>query len=108
MADLYISTSNYEGLSFAILEALSLHKPVLLSDCVGNRNIVRSGLNGDYFKNASEAILKIMHYGNNQDMLPIMGQFSRQICANEFDSSQNFAVYRQRYERNLVPRLQNI
>ena len=102
-ADLYISTSNYEGLSFAILEALSLHKPVLLSKCVGNRNIIKSGLNGDYFNNASEAILKVMHYGNNRDMLPIMGQFSKEICANEFDSFHNFAGYRQRYGRNFPP-----
>jgi glycosyltransferase involved in cell wall biosynthesis len=107
-ADLYISTSNYEGLSFALLEALSMHKPVLLSDCVGNKNVIKTGLNGGYFKNASEAIIKIMHYGNNQDMLPIMGRFSKQICASEFDSSHNFAVYRQRYQQNLQPPLGNI
>lgn len=107
-ADLYISTSKYEGLSFALLEALSMHKPVLLSDCVGNKNVIKTGLNGDYFKNASEAIIKIMHYGNNQDMLPIMGRFSKQICASEFDSSQNFAVYRQRYQRNLQPPFSNM
>jgi len=107
-ADLYISTSNYEGLSFALLEALSLHKPVLLNECVGNRDIIRNGLNGGYFNNASEAILKILHYGNNQDMLTIMGQFSQEICANEFDSFQNFTVYRQRYGRNLQPMLQDV
>ncbi len=107
-ADLYISTSNYEGLSFALLEALSLHKPVLLNECVGNRNIIKNGLNGGYFNNASEAILKILHYGNNQDMLPIMGQFSKEICASEFDSFQNFAVYRQRYGRNLPPLLRDV
>lgn len=107
-ADIYISTSNYEGLSFGVLEALSLQKPVLLSECVGNRDIIKRGLNGDYFKNASEAIIKIMHYGNNPDMLPIMGAFSQQICAKEFDSFQNFAGYRQRYLGNLKSSLQNV
>ncbi len=104
-ADLYLSTSNYEGLSFAILEALALHKPLLLSDCVGNKDLIKKGMNGDFFKNASEAILKIIHYANNQDMLPIMGRFSQELCANEFDSFQNFAVYREQYSRNLVTRL---
>jgi glycosyltransferase involved in cell wall biosynthesis len=106
-ADLYISTSNYEGLSFAILEALSLHKPVLLRECVGNRNIIKGGLNGGYFSNASEAVIKVMHYANNRAMLPIMGQFSQEICANEFDSFHNFAGYRQRYGRNFLSPVPN-
>ncbi len=107
-ADIYLSTSNYEGLSFAVLEALSLQKPVLLSECVGNKDIIKRGLNGDYFKNASEAIIKIMHYGNNPDMLSIMGAFSQQICAKRFNSFQNFAMYGQRYQQNLKPCLQNV
>lgn len=104
-ADIYISTSQYEGLSFAVLEALSLQKPVLLSECVGNKDIIKRGLNGAYFKNASEAIIKIMHYSNNQDMLPIMGAYSKQICASEFNSFQNFAFYRQRYQRKKLSAL---
>jgi glycosyltransferase involved in cell wall biosynthesis len=96
-ADIYLSTSLYEGLSFAVLEALSLKKPMLLSDCVGNRDVVKSGLNGDLFKNETEAIIKLLHYYNNRAMLPIMGEFSHLICSTEFDVRQNFNTYRDIY-----------
>lgn len=96
-ADIYLSTSLYEGLSFAVLEALALRKPVLLSDCVGNMDVIKSGLNGDLFKNETEAIIKVLHYYNNRAMLPIMGEFSHQICTAEFNAQHNFNTYRDIY-----------
>lgn len=97
-ADVYISTSMYEGLSFGVLEALALRKPVLLSDCVGNKDVIRSGLNGDFFRNEMEAIIKILNYCNNRDMLPVMGEFSKELCEAKFDQNQNFMTYRTIYK----------
>lgn len=96
-ADIYLSTSVYEGLSFAVLEALALKKPMLLSDCVGNMDVIKSGLNGDLFTNETEAIIKVLHYYNNRAMLQVMGEFSHQICSAEFDAQQNFNTYRDIY-----------
>ncbi|KAA3437578.1 glycosyltransferase [Rufibacter hautae] len=96
-ADIFISTSQFEGLSFSVLEALALKKPVLLSDCVGNRDIVRSGLNGDVFKNEIEGIGKILHYFNNQEMLDVMGQYSLNICEKDFNVDLNLKGYRTVY-----------
>lgn len=97
-ADVYISTSTYEGLSFGVLEALALRKPVLLSECVGNKDVIRGGLNGDLFRNEMEAILKILNYCNNRDMLPVMGEFSKELCETKFDLNQNFSTYRTIYK----------
>jgi len=96
-SDLYISTSQYEGLSFAVLEALSHKKPVLLSNCVGNTDVVKQGRNGDLFDNKDEAISKILKYYNNADMLAVMGDYSRELCEREFDRNNNFSNYRQLY-----------
>lgn len=96
-SDIYLSTSLYEGLSFAVLEALALRKPVLLSACVGNRDVIKSGLNGDLFNNDSEAIFKLLQYYNNRPMLQVMGEFSHQICSTEFNAAQNFGTYRAIY-----------
>lgn len=96
-SDIYLSTSLYEGLSFAVLEALSLRKPVLLSECVGNRDVIKSGLNGDLFTNETEAIIKILHYYNNRAMLQVMGEYSHQICSTEFNAQYNFNTYRDIY-----------
>src|SRR5882757_7249231 len=89
-SQVYLSTSNFEGMPFAVLEALVLRKPVLLSDCIGNRDIVHKGLNGDLFKNEDEAILKILQYYNNRDMLQVMGEYSKQLCVQEFDIHSTF------------------
>lgn len=96
-SDIYLSTSKYEGLSFAVLEALSLKKPVLLSNCTGNTDIVKRGINGDLFGTAHEAILKILHYHNNMEMLDIMGNYSAEICKTEFDVDENYKAYRALY-----------
>lgn len=39
-ADLYVSTSIYEGLSTTTIEALILGKPIVVTDCAGMRNIL--------------------------------------------------------------------
>lgn len=100
-ADVYISTSLYEGLSFGVLEALELQKPVLLTNCIGNRDVIRGGINGDYFDNESEAVTKILHYFNNRSMLKVMGRFSRELCSEQFDQKRNFTVYRNIYAKNI-------
>ena len=95
--DLYLSTSQYEGLSFALLEALSYGRPVLLSNCVGNTDVVKEGKNGDLFTNGDDAISKILKYYNNADMLTVMGDFSRSLCEQKFDMNFNFKGYRKLY-----------
>lgn len=96
---LYLSTSQYEGLSFSVLEALSLRKTVLLKNCVGNRDIVKKGLNGDLFSNAQEAIVKIFQYYNNPDMLRVMGEYSGWLCNKEFNVDATCSGYRSLYQR---------
>jgi glycosyltransferase involved in cell wall biosynthesis len=98
---IYLSTALYEGLSFGVLEALTLKKPVLLSDCIGNTDVVKSGINGDLFKTPTEAIVKIIQYNNNRDMLRLMGDFSKSICETEFDVKNNFSSYRELYLNNI-------
>jgi glycosyltransferase involved in cell wall biosynthesis len=96
-ASLYLSTSQYEGLSFSVLEALSMRKTVLLKDCIGNRDIVRKGLNGDLFNNTPEAIVKIFQYYNNPAMLRVMGEYSGWLCHKEFNVDATCSLYRNLY-----------
>ncbi|THU41108.1 glycosyltransferase family 4 protein [Niastella caeni] len=98
-SNLYLSTSQYEGLSFSVLEALSLRKTVLLKDCIGNRDIVKKGLNGDMFTNAKEAILKIFQFYNNPAMLRVMGEYSGWLCNEEFNVDATCSLYRSLYQR---------
>ena len=99
-ANVYLSTANFEGLPYAVLEALALKKPVLLTDSVGNRDLVKSCLNGDLFKHHSEAIIKLLQYFNNTSMLNIMGEYSAMHGKESFNVNHTFTRYRYLYEGN--------
>lgn len=45
-AQLYISTARYEGLPYSIIESLALGKACVVTDCDGNRDLVKNGYNG--------------------------------------------------------------
>lgn len=44
--DAYVSTSHWEGLPTAVIEAMLSEVPVVVSDCVGNRDVVENGATG--------------------------------------------------------------
>jgi glycosyltransferase involved in cell wall biosynthesis len=85
-----------------VLEALALQKPVLLKNCVGNTDMVKNGMNGDLFENAQTAVLKIMQYYNNPGMLPIMGDYSKEVCDREFNIKSTSVMYRNLYQGSYV------
>ncbi|MFY8213591.1 MAG: glycosyltransferase [Flavobacterium sp.] len=42
----YLSTARYEGMPYAVIESLALSKPCVVTDCDGNRDLIRDGYNG--------------------------------------------------------------
>lgn len=65
--DVYISTSLWEGLPLSVLEAMALGKTLLLSDCVGNIDIVKDGVNGFLYHDTEDAVEKIQCLLNISD-----------------------------------------
>ncbi|WP_162052397.1 glycosyltransferase [Pontibacter pamirensis] len=84
-ADVYLSTSLWEGLPFSVLEAISIGKCVLLSDCVGNVDLVKDGFNGFIFDTAEKAITKIQWLTENKENIPLMENNSREWSMRDFD-----------------------
>jgi len=83
--DIYISTALWEGLPFAVLEAMNLNKPLLLYPCVGNIDLIENNLNGYFFKNEIEAEEKILKMIESKTALIQMGKKSAEICSEKFD-----------------------
>lgn len=69
-ADLYFSTSHYEGLPFAAVEAMSYGLPLLLSNVVGHEDLIIEGNNGKLFDHGDyEAIKRFINtLLNNKDI----------------------------------------
>lgn len=44
--DIFILTSLWEGLPISLLEAMYLEKPCLVTNCIGNKDVIRHGENG--------------------------------------------------------------
>jgi glycosyltransferase involved in cell wall biosynthesis len=48
-SDIYLSTSRWEGLPYALIECTMLGLPILASDVVGNNEVVKDNFNGRLF-----------------------------------------------------------
>jgi glycosyltransferase involved in cell wall biosynthesis len=67
----FVLISDYEGLSFSLLEAMNCRVPVIVSDVPGNRSVVQSNLYGEVVnlispKELSDKILKILGSDNSE------------------------------------------
>jgi glycosyltransferase involved in cell wall biosynthesis len=75
-AHVYLSTSLWEGLPLAVLEAMDAGLPLLLSDCVGNRDLV-DAKNGYSFNTSADAVCKLRSMLQSLTALRAMGEESR-------------------------------
>jgi glycosyltransferase involved in cell wall biosynthesis len=97
-ADIYLSTSRWEGLSMAILESMSLGLPVLATNVVGNVDLVKVGETGFLYTlgNISEAtryldlLVDALQYGNIQEAAI---EYHKQEFSSEIMCSQTLSVY---------------
>ncbi len=96
-ADIYLSTSLWEGLPISVLEALSLGKPVILSDCVGNRDLVEN--NGFLFKRAEEAVRDIRTLLADQKKRIVMGKRSQRLFEEKYTVEKMAQQYLNMYQK---------
>ncbi len=91
-AHVYLSTSAWEGLSFAVLEAMAEGLPLVLRECVGNVDQVDEGpdgeRNGYIFQTEEEAIARLTELAANPTQLAGMGRYSYRLAAERFDIRQ--------------------
>lgn len=55
-ASLYLSTASWEGMPVSVIEAMLLGRPVVVSSCAGNVDVVRHLDTGAIFSTAEEAV----------------------------------------------------
>ncbi|MBU9214190.1 glycosyltransferase [Burkholderia gladioli] len=55
-ADVYLSTSSWEGMPVSVIEAMLAGRPVVVSDCPGNVDVVRHLQTGLIYTSAADAV----------------------------------------------------
>ena len=60
-ADVFLLPSLWEGLPISLLEAMYMKKLCIVSDVIGNRDVIKNGQNGFVCRNVDEYVSAIQH-----------------------------------------------
>lgn len=92
--DIFVHPTQWDGLSYALLEAMSLRKPVVVSDIPPNRAVVQHGVNGFVAKNAPEMEHYIRILINDPELRHQMGAAGRHYV----EQNHRIDIVRQNYD----------
>ena len=96
-ADLYLSTSLWEGLPLSVLEAMSIGLPLILSNCIGNVDLK---IDSNYiYSQAKEAEKKINLLYLKSNLLKQKGIESRKIFLESFTLNKMSKKYLYLYRK---------
>lgn len=101
-ADLYLSTSLWEGLSLSTIEALGYGLPLVLSNCLGNIDVIKSKEEGCLFSEKQEAIDFIELLCNNEDLYAKMSINSIKNYRENYNNFKCGLKYKELYESLIV------
>lgn len=94
--DIYIQTSLWEGLPISLIEAITLKKPIVATNIIGNRDIVEHGVNGFLFETIDECVNYINQL-RDENLRESFGESGRKIAKEKFNFEKNFESLSQIY-----------
>lgn len=99
-ADLFLLTSNYEGLPMVIIEAMSQGLPVISSDVGGVSEIVKDGVNGFVLPNQADLFAeKIRYILDDDDRYSKMSNASKTIYKDSLTVDKMVSKYFELYKK---------
>lgn len=98
-ADIYLSTSSWEGLPIGVLQGMKNKLPIVLSNCNGNKDLVIENYNGFLFKTKEEAIEKIKFLIKDKEKIKELGENSYLLLKKEFDIQGMIKKYKTLYKQ---------
>jgi len=98
-ADLFLLTSLYEGLPYALIEAMAFKVPLLASDVTGNNELIVNDYNGFLYNldNIEEGKSKLQVLINDKNKLMDMSKNANQHFLNNFTIEKMIQTYDRLY-----------
>lgn len=99
--DMFLLTSLWEGLPMALLEAMYMEKICVVSDVVGNRDVINNGKNGYICSSVSDYVktIKTIVVGKFPDQIIVN---AKENVINHYNSEIMAIQYKQIYKKHLV------
>ncbi len=94
-SDLYISASEYDGISVSILESMAIGTPVIVSDIAPNLEIISDGQNGLTFnkQKSNDLIFKMSKMLNSDQKMSEFAHRSRKIVEAKANWTENMKLF---------------
>ncbi len=88
---IYVSSARYEGLPYAVIEALSLAKPCVVTKVDGNKDLIINGYNGYLVKNENAKAMAemIRNIYNNNEKRKTLSENSRKEYLSKYNIKDN-------------------
>ncbi|MDR1556377.1 MAG: glycosyltransferase, partial [Tannerellaceae bacterium] len=95
-ADFFLLPSRWEGFPISLLEAMYLKKICLVSDVIGNKDVIRNGQNGFICHNTDEYVYRINQIVNDK----LNWKSATEQAHNDVVSLYNTDIMAAEYEKN--------
>jgi glycosyltransferase involved in cell wall biosynthesis len=96
--DIYVQTSRWEGMPIALIEAQVAGIPAVVTDVVGNRDVVQHGVTGFVAKNDQEMEGYIARLRDDSALRARMGAEARASACKRFSMDAIFRQWLSMYE----------
>lgn len=97
--DIYVQTSRWEGLSYSILEAMALGKPVVATRIPSNEVVIEDGVTGFLGNDAAELAEHVRRLSRDAGLRARMGAAARACIADHYDAGRSYEAYAELYRR---------
>ena len=99
MFDIFMLSSHYEGLPYALLEAMSMGIPSVGTNVVGIKDLIKHGETGylveeEDYSGLADAVIKLL---NNPELLSVFSENSKNISRASFNFEDGIKEYQQFY-----------
>ncbi len=97
-SDIYLSTSLWEGLPLAGIEAMGSGLAMLMHSCPGNDNLIFDNKNGSLFESADEAVENISKWKENKALIDNYSEKSKEFYNQNFTDKICSSNYQNLYQ----------